>query len=609
VRNFYSSVLLHRFILSLLGVILTVSGIRAQYYPGGMSNSNLALWLTAADGTTLLKTGGGQAGSGNGIAQWSDKSGNNLHAIQITAANQPVLQTNALNGNSAVIFQNFGQLMTGPSGAYRTIVGVRSMPGAGHYQSFFASPANTDFSIRGGGAATVYSDGPNVNDWTVGTGATPTQWLNGVQTMNGSSANHILVSAAAAPTNATYSINSTFLNRGMNGNDAVYEIVAYGITLSTTQRRILENYEASAWGLQSLLPAAGYTIFTPPSTTTFNKNLVGIGYTSAIDNVLSTASSDGLGLSSTSGATGFLQTTGYVMAAHNGQANTILTGVSLPSISSASSMNRWNRSWYLSQSGGNSSGQVTLSFNFSNYNGSTVSGLPTYTLLYNATDGTFASGANNLVVSTQSVSASTVAFTVNATNLPNGYYTILYSNTPITLPLQLTDWTATPQKNSSLLRWGITQGNEASHFDIERTVDGSNYVTIGTVTASNGTASDDYVFTDDQPAAINFYRLKMVSNDGNAEYSPVRTVEFRSTATLSLYPNPATDILHITVEGSAGKIDVSLLDMQGRVVRRIQSGSASVVDLPVRDLAPGIYVAAITAGNQKFLKEWVKGLQ
>ena len=381
---------------------------QSQYYPGGLGNGSLQLWLTAADATTLINPSGSQAANGDFIAQWTDKSGNNNHATQTTSGAQPVNQTNALNGYAGVIFQNTSQGLSGPTGAYQTIVAVRSMPGAGHYQYLFSSPANQDFSIRGGGAGTVYADGPNGNDWTSGTGSatTLTQWINGTQGLAGSSTNHILVSSAASPTNSTYSLSNiaagqAWSGRGMNGNDPVYEILAYSSTLSTTQRQIIENYEAATWGLESLLPSSGYTIFTPPSANAFNKNLIGIGYTSASDNVLNVTSGDGLGFTSKKGAPDFLHSAGFIMAAHNGQAATVNTNASIPGIVSSSAISLWNRSWYIRQSGGNASGQLTVNFNFTQYNGSTPSAASNYAVIYNATDGTFATGTNKMVTASQ----------------------------------------------------------------------------------------------------------------------------------------------------------------------------------------------------------------
>ena len=598
----------------LLGLILFVSAnstVRAQYYPGGLGNSNLKLWLTAADATTLKNPGGTQAANGDFIAQWTDKSGNGNHAVQTTSGTQPVLQTNALNGNSAVIFQNYNELMTGPTGAYQTIVGVRNIIGSGHYQSFFASPANADFSIRGGGPSTTYTDGPNVNDWTYNTGATPTQWTNGVQTLNASTTNHIIVATAQGQTNSTYSINSTFLSRGMNGNDPVYEIVVYSTSLSTTQRQILENYEAVTWGLGSALPTSGYTKFTPPAATSFNKNLVGIGYTSSTDNVLTNAaaSTDGLGFTSGSGASDLLNTAGFLMAAHNGQTNTVNTNASIPGIKSAAPISLWARSWYIQRSGGNASGNVTLNFNFTQYNSSTPSATKTYALLYNATDGTFATGTNKLVTTTgTSVSGGTVSLTVNAANLPSGYYAITYSTNPIVLPLTLTSFTATAEQQTALLAWTVQDGAGADHFDVQRSTDGTDFATIGTVGAiDDGANAENYSFVDDKPATLNYYRIAMVHADGSVSYSAIRTLgsAVSGAVKMTIYPNPTTDRLHITTSGT-GRVDIQIVDVQGRVLRRIETASGNTVDVSVSELTRGIYFARIAGTGSGAVYEFLK---
>jgi hypothetical protein len=56
-----------------------------------------ALWLDAADATTIVS-------SGERISQWSDKSGNSRNATQATAAQRPKVTTAAQNGRSVVEF-------------------------------------------------------------------------------------------------------------------------------------------------------------------------------------------------------------------------------------------------------------------------------------------------------------------------------------------------------------------------------------------------------------------------------------------------------------------------------------------------------------------------
>src|ERR1700734_1013119 len=102
--------------------ISLTSRAQSSYYPGGLGNGGLQLWLTAADATTIRNPSGTQAANGDFVAQWKEKSGNNNHATQATSGAQPANQTNALNGYGAVIFQNGTEGLSGPSGAYQTIV-------------------------------------------------------------------------------------------------------------------------------------------------------------------------------------------------------------------------------------------------------------------------------------------------------------------------------------------------------------------------------------------------------------------------------------------------------------------------------------------------------
>ncbi len=58
----------------------SVSRVLNFFFPNNLQN--LALWLEADNGLTL---------NGQGVAQWNDMSGNNLHATQPVATNQPIL--------------------------------------------------------------------------------------------------------------------------------------------------------------------------------------------------------------------------------------------------------------------------------------------------------------------------------------------------------------------------------------------------------------------------------------------------------------------------------------------------------------------------------------
>src|SRR5258708_21931894 len=130
------------------------------------------------------------------------------------------------------------------------------------------------------------------------------------------------------------------------------------------------------------------------------------------------------------------------MGANSGEAKTTLSNITVTRI--RPKVNRRKRSWYVQQSGGNSSRKVTLKFNFNDYN---LSAAPSasliFRILYNATDGSFATGTNKLVNgSTSSISGSTVSLAVSAANLASGYYTIIWGSSSV-LPIVLSSFDAT----------------------------------------------------------------------------------------------------------------------------------------------------------------------
>ena len=88
---------------------------------------------------------------------------------------------------------------------------------------------------------------------------------------------------------------------------------------------------------------------------------------------------------------------------------------------------------------------------------------------------------------------------------------------------------------------------------MQRSTNAFNFTTIGIVTGhGNVGITQQYTFTDKQPAAgINYYRLKQVDEDGRFLFSNILNINFPSGKLLySLYPNPSSDMVHITIPAS-----------------------------------------------------------
>ena len=79
-----------------------------------------------------------------------------------------------------------------------------------------------------------------------------------------------------------------------------------------------------------------------------------------------------------------------------------------------------------------------------------------------------------------------------------------------------------------LLNWQTTNEIDVSHFNIQRSINGKNFTTIGKINAS----CCKYYFTDDKlPMTTDkltlYYRLEIVDKDGSKQYSYVMVVNLK----------------------------------------------------------------------------------
>jgi len=629
----------------ILAFCLSTLNLQAQhYYPGGMGSSSLLLWLNAANSSSLTMN------ASNQVSSWVDQSPNGFNFQQAAAANSPVYgAAGSPSGKPALTF-------TSTSSQYLSLASMPStISFTGGVSSFAMVSYSAPQTVQGWQRIYDFGNGQASNNFMMGRNSNTAQsyyegWNGGAgdQTYTTPPAGAIvnlsenlyeavqqagaagslqnvahyvagssLTASGAAGSSQTHLPNSitrtsNFIGRSNWAADNYFsgtmsELLIYNTAFNTTQRVILENYLSAAWN--QTVSVSGYTA---PSATTYRTNLVGIGYTSATDNFLTdvAGSTDGLGFSSGTTAADFLQNAGYVMAAHNAQSNTVIANATVAGIKSSSPMTRWNRSWDVQKTGGTAAGALTLSFNFSDYNSGlgAPSATSTYALLYNSTDGTFATGANQLISTTSTtVAGNTVSFNLPAANLANGYYTLLYSSSPIILPVVLGSFTATRQGSSSSLDWNVTEQSGMSRFDIQRAGDGIHFSSIGSVAATSN-SSDAYEFTDASPlTGTSYYRLAMVNEDGSIAYSGIRTVNqtTRPEVSLNIYPNPATDVLHVVVPNPSGLMTIRLIDARGQVLLQSVT-AASATDIRVSGLAHGVYWITVTGTGISYTNEFLK---
>ena len=161
------------------------------------------------------------------------------------------------------------------------------------------------------------------------------------------------------------------------------------------------------------------------------------------------------------------------------------------------------------------------------------------------------------------------------------------------LPVTLISFNAKALDNGVLLNWSTATETNSDRFEIERSMNGKTWSSIGTV-RSHGESSTlkKYDFTDAAPFdGDNFYRLRMVDSDLTFAFSRIQHVSFSAGKQVTVFPNPVTDMLY--VKGlDQGKIkELSILNAKGdRVFRSTRSVAQGV---NVSQLPAGIYTVSV----------------
>ncbi|MDO7887076.1 right-handed parallel beta-helix repeat-containing protein [Hymenobacter cheonanensis] len=180
------------------------------------------------------------------------------------------------------------------------------------------------------------------------------------------------------------------------------------------------------------------------------------------------------------------------------------------------------------------------------------------------------------------------------------------TTTAAPLPVVLTAFTAQRVGPAAQLGWHTASEAGNAFFVVEYSLDGITFTSLGQVPGQGtSTQPHTYSYTDanlaQYPAGPVYYRLRQVDTDGQATYSPVRTLAGlgagpAAQARLHVYPNPAAPTARIVVQASAGT-QVQLLDIRGQLLASVPvAGDGSASLLPTSGLAAGLYI--VRCGTQ-----------
>jgi len=162
----------------------------------------------------------------------------------------------------------------------------------------------------------------------------------------------------------------------------------------------------------------------------------------------------------------------------------------------------------------------------------------------------------------------------------------------------------------NLLQWETSYEENSDIFIVEKSTDGVSFKHVGTVDASGTTNEDNaYRFLDTGLGVKdNYYRLKVVDEDGTSSYSQVATIHKENPNQFAVvaYSSALADkTFDITIDAlSEGQLEYELVSYQGELVStefQYLYAGLNELSISLEDATEGIYKVKLRLDGEEEL--------
>ena len=223
-------------------------------------------------------------------------------------------------------------------------------------------------------------------------------------------------------------------------------------------------------------------------------------------------------------------------------------------------------------------------------------------MLYNS-----ATGASSGSIIHYNLSATPTSITFD----PNSLVLATASSiTPVsTLPILDISFSALRNADQTQLSWDVTTDESLQSFTIERSSDGVNFTALGSqepLQISYDEYKGDFEDGSTQEGTL-YYRLKVITKDGETTYSAVRTVDAEGKGSLTIIPNPVQSAFTLEIPPSFidnGTISLLIYEAAGQLVKKDQIPGGQNISSAIycEGLTPGAYEIVLINDKKKKLQ-------
>ncbi|NNF35797.1 MAG: hypothetical protein HKN68_16935, partial [Saprospiraceae bacterium] len=150
----------------------------------------------------------------------------------------------------------------------------------------------------------------------------------------------------------------------------------------------------------------------------------------------------------------------------------------------------------------------------------------------------------------------------------SGYFSLNESSPPV----MLSSFSVKANECSNTLTWSASSERNFSHFEVEKSIDGKHFITVGSVRTAGDLRSSGYTYEDLLPSDDTYYRLKMVDLDATYSYSDIKFAASSCDVTDKILHLPfnilpaSSGLLVYEISGQAQINQMIVTDASGKIL-------------------------------------------
>lgn len=179
------------------------------------------------------------------------------------------------------------------------------------------------------------------------------------------------------------------------------------------------------------------------------------------------------------------------------------------------------------------------------------------------------------------------------------------------LPIELISFTAEAKEKSVLIKWSTATELNNEWFEVQRSYDGYNFLTVKRVAgAINSSNTREYSTSDNvKKSGVVYYRLMQIDLDGKSSIFPATSVKIGKIEKFKVYPNPSKGKLKIDlISSTESEMNIEIVNVQSQVVFQKNISLTEGInntELDLTGLNKGVYMLKLTGEKEQLTKRIV----